>query len=1535
MSERSGHNNSNSPKRIIAADIPIDTQNYPIEALLKGFRKLASKRDDVQLMLTGQRCKHEIYSVFNELDRHRLTERAQFHPYYERCEEFPIRKPEADVWVSRNTPGSVIDEHYLERRLENGDVGRPKYALFFTSFHPGKQEGNSTLMRRWLDHLKAAGYIVHVVYYMYDIGAASADIRRASLYEYDLYKEVAVESRLTGANYNGLNLHVDDWCGPEAMDAVSELCSKFEYDIAITNYPWMSAVFDRIQGYTRKILLTHDSFVDRNKRMLEQGYPESGWVSIDQEGERIACERSDIVVAMQEHEADGFRNLIDPSRVQVIGPIFDRVQTDLPEPSSGKLRIGYFGSSNWVNEQNLGEYLKHWDQDEALRNNTEIIIGGGVCETLKDFVPAALLKRVNPRMIGRVPTPGDFFAKCDLIINPERGGTGIKIKTLEAMAHGCGIITTKGGSIGLDSSNPYHNAPDFESLAQLTNDFVGTPDRVNELRSQCAEIYEQYVHTQRARMNDLLGEPTAATKHGPELAPEHAHGDIEPIVELAEDSKRTLRVPEYVQQTAANYHFEEFERFRDRIDVRGKRVLEIGSDYHLASARLFMANGADSVVATNIGDWKSDEPMPDRVDFEVCDASDLDLPEQSFDIIYGIAIIEHVPDFERLCKAIKRFLNPGGVIYFQGCPMWAGSLGHHVWYSPDQDEDFEATFATGGGKKSKPMQYSFTDNNPIPDWAHLAMAPSELRDLLVREKDIPESHADGIVKYVYNQDGTMVGSCSNFRSASEVLGVMGEYFEIDADRIWVDRKPNAYFEKALEHYSEEDLRTLGLRVWMTHQGAELLDKPTATHEPKVSIVIPFYGVEEFIEECIKSVLAQDYLNVEVIFVDDQSPDNARKIVERYMEHDPRITLVSHDVNQGLGPARNTGVKHASGEFLLFLDSDDYFASPMAVTTLVREARASGCPVVVGSCDRIMSDGQRLNFDRDFDESHNGSPGAVVSGKTAFLGASFIPGGQYVPMRAWGTLIDRFTYLDSQLEYPPAEHEDLPHTPFLYHYAGKVLYIPDIVITYRDRSDSISNTGWNSGKIRRQGHIWRCIKSNIERFGLHEHMGNSAVKTAEHLVMKLRQNGIRRGAETAVIETLEEILADAKGLLNHGLLFYTLDSLRGILDFQKYDYNLYRRITSGIPHAYMVEYYRNRIGTPPTPMPQIPISDEPDVDQRESVKIESKITQKIEQHTHHAKEALNENRVQSLLESYRNNAPRSLEAFPSMLTEGDFAIYFDAGRNYQFRGTIVDAGCFVGGTTMSLVQGLLQNPKLKSNQDRINSLIRVYDLFQIDDDYILGHLQKNYPSRDFVGQNSFLGVFEDNLAEHASILDVRPGDVMNAGYNDAEDIEILGVDLCKALPVTDYVVRTFFPRLLDHALVIQQDFIHQYHPHIHLSMLLLDDCFELEHEIRWGGSLSYRLTKQITPDLIEQRFGSTAGDWYNQADRNTSLLRSLVERMFYDENKWVILQVLGVYLSNMGRHSEAHGVYQETRSRFPHYEIPAEVERMIGSEAVHA
>lgn len=95
---------------------------------------------------------------------------------------------------------------------------------------------------------------------------------------------------------------------------------------------------------------------------------------------------------------------------------------------------------------------------------------------------------------------------------------------------------------------------------------------------------------------------------------------------------------------------------------------------------------------------------------------------------------------------------------------------------------------------------------------------------------------------------------------------------------------------------------------------------------KFSIIIPFYNVELYIEECIRSVAEQDYPkdDFEIICVDDCSPDNSRDIVQRLMSEYPNLKLICHSMNKRQGGARNTGIDVAKGEWILFLDSDDKY-----------------------------------------------------------------------------------------------------------------------------------------------------------------------------------------------------------------------------------------------------------------------------------------------------------------------------------------------------------------------------------------------------------------------------------------------------------------------------------------------------------------------------------------------------------------------------------------------------------------------------------
>ena len=94
---------------------------------------------------------------------------------------------------------------------------------------------------------------------------------------------------------------------------------------------------------------------------------------------------------------------------------------------------------------------------------------------------------------------------------------------------------------------------------------------------------------------------------------------------------------------------------------------------------------------------------------------------------------------------------------------------------------------------------------------------------------------------------------------------------------------------------------------------------------RISLIIPFYGVEKYIRKCLESVFSQDLSEseYEVVCVNDCSPDNSESIVREFQDNHRNLHLVRHEVNKKLGAARNTGLQHAEGEYVWFIDSDDY------------------------------------------------------------------------------------------------------------------------------------------------------------------------------------------------------------------------------------------------------------------------------------------------------------------------------------------------------------------------------------------------------------------------------------------------------------------------------------------------------------------------------------------------------------------------------------------------------------------------------------
>lgn len=121
---------------------------------------------------------------------------------------------------------------------------------------------------------------------------------------------------------------------------------------------------------------------------------------------------------------------------------------------------------------------------------------------------------------------------------------------------------------------------------------------------------------------------------------------------------------------------------------------------------------------------------------------------------------------------------------------------------------------------------------------------------------------------------------------------------------------------------------------------------------KISVIIPVYKVEAYLEECLDSVVRQTYRDMEILLVDDASPDGCGAICDRYAAKDQRIRVIHKEQNEGQAAARNTGIKLASGEYLFFADSDDWLAED-ALERLYEGLKRHRADCSVGVCVTVL------------------------------------------------------------------------------------------------------------------------------------------------------------------------------------------------------------------------------------------------------------------------------------------------------------------------------------------------------------------------------------------------------------------------------------------------------------------------------------------------------------------------------------------------------------------------------------------------------
>jgi len=232
---------------------------------------------------------------------------------------------------------------------------------------------------------------------------------------------------------------------------------------------------------------------------------------------------------------------------------------------------------------------------------------------------------------------------------------------------------------------------------------------------------------------------------------------------------------------------------------------------------------------------------------------------------------------------------------------------------------------------------------------------------------------------------------------------------------------------------------------------------------KVSMLVPIYGVEKYIEQCAISLFSQTYKDLEYIFVNDCTPDSSiyilEEVLENYPERRKQTKIISHQTNRGLGASRKTALAASTGEYIFNVDSDDYI--PLnAVEKLVEVQRRTNADIVSGAFQYLTTEGTLIEKQPYLlDKVHTLK---LLLAQNTILN------------NIWGRLIRKSLYTDNNIDSIEGVNmaEDYGLTTRLVCAAENIAYTNDIVYVYRQGSASST-----FGEIMNPRHIISILKAN--------------------------------------------------------------------------------------------------------------------------------------------------------------------------------------------------------------------------------------------------------------------------------------------------------------------------------------------------------------------------------------------------------------------------------------------------------------------------
>lgn len=438
--------------------------------------------------------------------------------------------------------------------------------------------GNSARVASFGSRLRKLGHEVNFVYFDHQ-SPMTPEQRHGMMAQWDTFHYIPFR-RGERPDRNGEPWHADDWFQSDIGTHVGSICAALRPEVVICNYAFHSKLFEFVDPDAIRVIDTHDVFSGRHLLLDHAGLPRRFYYT-DIATEALQLRRADLIISIQQDETDFFKRIICKPIVTV-GHLTEKMIRQ--HPDNALPQVGFIASGNDLNRQALAAYLEAAGQDLAA-GHYNLVVAGTICDRLPEM--PGLTK------LGRVEDLASFYGSVDLAINPMEHGTGLKIKTVEALQHGVPLISTACGFDGLNPLDGDHCLSDAAEVARRVALVVRQPTALGRLTKISAKIFETYAVAQTDNFDAIFHSKDSLENHlGGISLIEDARNDASRKILIATHARfwkggmgSHLRIRQLVEELCRRYQVVIFATFH--VSAEDKSILsQLGLPIEVVGTKL-------------------------------------------------------------------------------------------------------------------------------------------------------------------------------------------------------------------------------------------------------------------------------------------------------------------------------------------------------------------------------------------------------------------------------------------------------------------------------------------------------------------------------------------------------------------------------------------------------------------------------------------------------------------------------------------------------------------------------------------------------------------------------------------------------------------------------------------------------------------------------------------------------------------------------------------------------------------------------------